>query len=198
MLRMLVQIIAITIVIITFALAVLGQFFEVRDPNAPQPAGVMETSNAQAIVADAPRIEVQRTPGAVVCKFDPVTENPQQFAADYLFGELTRNGDVYTFSARVAVPSGGYTVTFGDMSLSGTQVVLEANLSRPQGMALEMIDTVGMRNLMRFPPQALTLRVVLNRNFAWGPNAIICSIMRPPGAAPVITPVPVAPVPAAP
>ncbi len=182
------------IIIITLGFAVAGQFYEPYNPNA-----VMEQTDVQAVVGnnDAP-VQVERRRGAVVCKFDPVTDSPQQFAADYLFGELYREGDIYTFSARVAVPSGGYTVSFGTMSLVGTQVILEAFLNKPNGMALEMIDTVGIQRSVRLPAEALTLRVVLRRNFAWGPDSIICSVMRPAVIAPPSTPVPAPTAPVAP
>lgn len=196
-----VKIFAGIIMFLTIAIAGLSLFFEPYDPNAQE----IISTDAQAVIGTEPVVVVERRRGAVVCKFDPITDSPQQFAADYLFGELLREGDIYSFAARVAVPSGGYTASFGSMTMSGSQVVLEANLNRPAGQALEMIDTVSMQRNLRFPPEALTLRVVLKRNFAWGPDAIICSIVRPselgqqpvnpaPPPAPSAQPAPVRPV----
>lgn len=190
-----VKIFAGLIMAITIALAILGQFFVPYNPNEE-----IVASDAQAVIGTEPTVHVERRRGAVVCKFDPVTDSPQQFAADYLFGDLLREGDIYNFAARVAVPSGGYTVSYGSMSLVGTQVILEVFLNRPSGQALEMIDTVSMQRSLRLPAEALTLRVVLRRNFAWGPDALICSIVRPgaPDPVPVVAPSAPPPLPALP
>lgn len=189
-----VKIFAGLIIFITVAAAVLSQFFVVVDKSEQQ----IEASDAQAVIGTAPTIEVRRRAGAVVCKFDPVTESPQQFAADYLFGDLLRIGDLYEFSARVAVPSGGYTASFGNMSLVGTQAILEARLNKPTTQALEMMDTVSMQTRVQIPLQAITLRVVLRRPFAWGPDSLICSVVRPAApapVAPVVAPAPANPAP---
>lgn len=188
-----VKVFAAIIIFLTLGMAFIGQIFELRDPatiEADKQAEIQASAAQPVLGTDAPA-DVTRHAGAVVCKFDPVTDSPQQFAADYLFGELMREGDIYTFNARVAVPNGGYTVSFGPLSLVGTQAILEARLNRPSAQALEMIDAVPMTYRMRLPAEALTLRVVLRRPFAWGPDSIICSIMRPASALPA----PMAPAP---
>lgn len=173
-----VKIFAGIIIFLTVALAVLGQFFELYNPAQEQI--VSDGTHDTAVVETVQ--DVRRHPGGVNCKFEPVTDSPQQFAADYLFAELWRQGDRHTFSARLAVPTSGYTVRFSPLSIAGTQAIVTADLVKPSGATLDMIDSIPMQHTMRLPDQALTLRVVLRRNFAWGPDAIICSVMRPASA----------------
>jgi len=184
------KIIAGFIIFCTVSIAILSQFFEVVDRSELAQQQEMQASNAQPIIDGAPVLDVRRRAGAVACKFEPVTDSPQQFAADYLFGDLMREGEQHVFSARVAVPSGGYTVSYGDMVLVGTQAILEVRLNKPLTQALEMIDTVAMQRRLIIPPEALTLRVVLRRPFAWGPDALVCAVVRPSSAVPAPAPVP--------
>lgn len=169
------------IVAITVILAILGQVVDIKLPEDQeieiQPAG------ASGVVAP-PVVQVYKHQGAIACKFEPKVEHPQQFAADHLFAEIRREGDRHVFTTRLAVPASGYTTSFGSMSIAGTQVVAVLSLNKPTGASLEMLDTVSLEQPVRLPPEALTMRVVLKRNFAWGPDAIVCSIPQSGSLAP--------------
>lgn len=173
------------IILLTAALAIFSQFYEVV------PAGQQQIVQDPAAMVAPPPVEYERHRNAIACKFDPPTDAPQQFAADYLYGELWRNGDQHVFTARVAVPASGYVASFGQVSIAGTQAVVTARVVKGGGTSLEMLDTVSMRQAFTLPPEVLTLRVLLKRDFAWGPDALVCSVVRPADSAIPAVPAPV-------
>lgn len=182
------KILAGLIIFLTAGLALFSQFYEIG------PAGPHAIIEDPAAAVAPPPVEFARHRGAIACKFDPVTDAPQQFAADYLYGELWRDGNQHVFTARVATPTSGYSATFGQASVVGTQAIVEARLTKSSGATLQMLDTVSMQQAFVFPAQVLTLRVILRRDFAWGPDALICSVVRPADMqAPVVNPPPSTP-----
>jgi hypothetical protein len=122
--------------------------------------------------------EVNSAPESFICTFIP-GEGSEDMGNGAAFTRLAPLQDEWQLSGQLNTPSPNYRYEFGPVTLDGNEAKVDLRLRAPEGMSLAVIGAVNLDAKLRLPGQPQQLRIVIDRQFHWGPQEILCPLLQP-------------------
>jgi hypothetical protein len=88
---------------------------------------------------------------------------------------LTQDGDTYTLAATIDTPTPGFSYEIYDVQERRGIIHAKLKLSGPEGMALQVLDTLQINHAFTQEGTLHALQISLNKGFNWGPSMVDCT-----------------------